>query len=186
MKNAKAEALKIYRDANPRARRTGPTAIEHSGGTQTIYGCVCGSRHTVATRNRGSTKHEREWQRAHANCLLDWVARHACPRDMPGLGDQAERLCRRADRPGSDQPGAKGTTMNLETKPLIVDASIVNLAIRTWPAYADAKRCVPSLTRDEWLAIRAGELRCVGDSESGFCLVNLDFDGEEVRRTCGR
>ena len=65
-----AEALAIYRAANPKARRTGSVAIVHYGGIQTILGCVCGAEHTTATRHRGKTKHERDWRALHADCIV--------------------------------------------------------------------------------------------------------------------
>lgn len=41
-----------YASMARRMRRTAPVAIEHSGGRQTIYGCLCGARHTCATNYR--------------------------------------------------------------------------------------------------------------------------------------
>ncbi len=65
----------IYRKlVDPRSRRTRSTAIIHSGGEQTIYGCVCGATHTAATRYRGTTRHEREWRHAHRSCMVEAVA----------------------------------------------------------------------------------------------------------------
>lgn len=51
-------------------RRTGATAIEHSGGRQTIFGCLCGSRHTASTDWNGrNAKHVQDWQGQHeASC----------------------------------------------------------------------------------------------------------------------
>ena len=47
-------------------RRTSATAIEHSGGKQTIFGCICGSRHTTSTDWNGrNAKHVIEWQVQH-------------------------------------------------------------------------------------------------------------------------
>lgn len=71
------KAMQIYRNLNPRARRTRSTAIIHSGERQTIYSCVCGSRHSVATRNRGRTKHEREWMDDHKECVIAWVMKRS-------------------------------------------------------------------------------------------------------------
>ena len=52
--------------ASPSLRRTGPTAIIHSGGTQTIFGCLCGATHTCATDYDGrNSKHVREWRELH-------------------------------------------------------------------------------------------------------------------------
>lgn len=64
------EALKVVRNDNPKMRRTGATAIEHSGGKQTIFGCVCGARHTAATSYRDA-RHVQDWIARHENCLLD-------------------------------------------------------------------------------------------------------------------
>ena len=51
-------------------RRTGATAIIHSGGRQTIFGCLCGSRHTASTDWNGrSALHVTNWQAEHeASC----------------------------------------------------------------------------------------------------------------------
>lgn len=47
-------------------RRSSPTAIVHSGGKQTIFGCVCGATHTTSTDWNGRrAKHVIEWQRRH-------------------------------------------------------------------------------------------------------------------------
>ena len=51
---------------SPTLRRTAPTAIVHSGSRQTIFDCLCGSRHTCATDFNGrAAKHVREWQKLH-------------------------------------------------------------------------------------------------------------------------
>lgn len=49
-----------------RMRRAQPVGIIHSGSVRTIYSCAhCHAEHTVATRNRGTTKHEREFLAYH-------------------------------------------------------------------------------------------------------------------------
>jgi hypothetical protein len=69
MKNTTIDPdMAIIRAAFPRLRRGGPVAIVHSGGRRTCYRCLCGAWHTVATRNRGTTKHEREFQAEHSAC----------------------------------------------------------------------------------------------------------------------
>jgi hypothetical protein len=61
----------IYRIVvNPKARRANSTAIIHSGGRRTIYGCVCGATHTEATDYRGKSKHYADWRRAHKDCMF--------------------------------------------------------------------------------------------------------------------
>lgn len=47
-------------------RRQFATAIVHSGGQQTIFGCVCGARHTCATSYR-QARHVAEWRAEHEN-----------------------------------------------------------------------------------------------------------------------
>ena len=55
----------------PSLRRTASTAIVRSGGTQTVFGCLCGSRHTCATDWNGrESKHVRDWQQEHADCAV--------------------------------------------------------------------------------------------------------------------
>lgn len=65
-------SLTLYRRMNTRARRTRATAIEHSGGSQTIYGCICGARHTCATSYR-QARHVSEWRKEHDRCLDVWA-----------------------------------------------------------------------------------------------------------------
>lgn len=65
-------AMRAWREAHPRSRRTRPTAIVHSGGVRTVYDCLCGARHSVATRNRGQTRHERDWLQKHEGCGEAW------------------------------------------------------------------------------------------------------------------
>lgn len=45
-------------------RRTRPTAIVHSGGRRTIFGCLCGARHTCATSYR-QARHVEAWCEQH-------------------------------------------------------------------------------------------------------------------------
>jgi len=71
----RAKAMTIWRKANPRARRSGPTATVHSGGAQTLYTCICGSGHSEATRNRGKTKHYTAWCERHQDCAVVWCQR---------------------------------------------------------------------------------------------------------------
>lgn len=61
-------AMTQIRRAFPRLRRTAPTAIVRSGGTATVFGCLCGDTHTVATYNRDTTRHVRVWLAEHAGC----------------------------------------------------------------------------------------------------------------------
>ena len=64
-----ANPMSIIRDAFPKMRRTAATAIIHSGGRKTIFGCLCGSRHTTSTDWHGrDALHVREWQGDHAAC----------------------------------------------------------------------------------------------------------------------
>jgi hypothetical protein len=67
-------AMRILRLQNPSMRRTKPVAIIHSGGKQTIFGCVCGAQHTTATRYRGKTRHEADFRLAHKYCAERIVA----------------------------------------------------------------------------------------------------------------
>jgi hypothetical protein len=71
------EAMTILRKAWPAMRRTYSTAIIHSGGKQTIFGCICGSRHTTSTDWNGrEAKHVREWEAEHANCCISLATRY--------------------------------------------------------------------------------------------------------------
>ena len=47
-------------------RRTGATAIIHSGGKRTIFGCLCGATHTAST----------EWNGRNAKHVTDWIQQH--------------------------------------------------------------------------------------------------------------
>jgi hypothetical protein len=68
------EILTAYRKLYPRSRRTESTAIIHSGGRQTIYGCVCGAEHTTSTEWKGrEAKHVLDWRAEHANCMKQIV-----------------------------------------------------------------------------------------------------------------
>ena len=69
-------AIKIIRDKFPALRRTSSTAIVHSGGRATVFGCLCGSYHTTSTDYRGrEARHVREWQKEHAACSSNLVTR---------------------------------------------------------------------------------------------------------------
>ena len=47
-------------------RRSGATAIEHSGGRRTIFGCLCGSQHSTSTDWNGrQALHVQRWQHEH-------------------------------------------------------------------------------------------------------------------------
>lgn len=66
-----ASGIARVREVFPRLRRSASTAIVHSGGKQTIFGCLCGSSHTTSTDWNGrAAKHVREWERDHASCAL--------------------------------------------------------------------------------------------------------------------
>lgn len=63
--------MKVIRRNFPAMRRNHPTAIIHSGGRQTIFNCICGSRHTTSTDWNGrEAKHVIDWQREHADCAI--------------------------------------------------------------------------------------------------------------------
>lgn len=61
------QAVKALRKLRTELRRTRSTAIIHSGGRQTIYGCVCGATHTCATSYRRA-RHVATWREEHAQC----------------------------------------------------------------------------------------------------------------------
>lgn len=70
------EAMTILRTNWPALRRTESTAIVHCGGKQTIFGCLCGSRHTTSTDWNGrEAKHVQEWQQEHEDCCIDLATR---------------------------------------------------------------------------------------------------------------
>jgi len=72
---AQATSLTTWRAANPRARRTRATAIVHNGARQTIYGCVCGSRHSTSTDWNGrNALHVGSWRAIHEDCIIAAVA----------------------------------------------------------------------------------------------------------------
>jgi hypothetical protein len=65
------EAMTLLRKLFPKMRRTASTAITHSGGRQTIFGCLCGARHTTSTDWNGrNARHVGEWQGEHAKCCI--------------------------------------------------------------------------------------------------------------------
>lgn len=61
------DAVAHLRATHPRMRRVFSTAVEHTGGQQTTYRCLCGARHTVATEYR-QAKHLCEWRQEHSGC----------------------------------------------------------------------------------------------------------------------
>lgn len=66
-----SEAIAHLKKGWPQLRRTASTAIIHSGGKQTIFGCLCGSRHTCATDWNGrDSKHVQDWQQEHCDCAI--------------------------------------------------------------------------------------------------------------------
>lgn len=67
MKTTMKPEMKQIRETFPALRRRRPTAIIRSGSGQTVYGCLCGSLHTCATRYRDA-KHVRDWIAAHEGC----------------------------------------------------------------------------------------------------------------------
>lgn len=67
MKTNIAPEMKQIRETFPTLRRRRPTAIIRSGSGQTVYGCLCGSLHTCATRHRDA-KHVRDWIAEHEGC----------------------------------------------------------------------------------------------------------------------
>ncbi len=68
-----AEGMRRYRSAHPSARRERATAIEHNGGKRTVFGCICGSRHSVATDWRNKTVHLAIWRANHEDCAQAWI-----------------------------------------------------------------------------------------------------------------
>ena len=73
-----SESMIAIRRAFPRLRRTSATAIIHSGGKQTIFGCLCGAKHTCATDWNGrDSKHVAVWCREHEACADAIAARLA-------------------------------------------------------------------------------------------------------------
>lgn len=67
------DAMSELRKAYPAMRRVGPVAIVHSGGAQTVLGCVCGATHTYATK-WGVPKHATAWRAEHNDCAATLVA----------------------------------------------------------------------------------------------------------------
>jgi hypothetical protein len=71
---AQAAALIIWRAANPKARRNRATAIVHNGGTKTVFGCVCGAKHSTSTDWNGrNAKHVEDWRGEHDDCIVEAV-----------------------------------------------------------------------------------------------------------------
>ena len=74
-------------------RRTGATAITHSGGKQTIFGCLCGSRHTTSTDWYGrSAKHVQDWQEQHETSCGELYAQMIARRDNDWLVAQRDAI----------------------------------------------------------------------------------------------
>lgn len=61
------DAVAQLRATHPRMRRGFSTAVERTGGSRTVYRCLCGARHTVATEYR-QAKHLCEWRQEHSGC----------------------------------------------------------------------------------------------------------------------
>lgn len=65
------QAITRIRKVFPRMRRTAATAIIHSGGKRTIFGCLCGSQHTTSTDWHGrDAKHVQDWRDVHSDCAV--------------------------------------------------------------------------------------------------------------------
>lgn len=65
------DAMKFLRSRFPTMRRTRATAIVHSGGRRTIFGCLCGREHTASTDWNGrAAKHVIEWRAEHDDCAI--------------------------------------------------------------------------------------------------------------------
>ena len=74
-------------------RRTGATAITHSGGKQTIFGCLCGSRHTASTEWNGrSAKHVQDWHHQHETSCGELYAQMIARRDNDWLAAQRDAI----------------------------------------------------------------------------------------------
>ena len=73
-----AEATQELRRRFPTMRRERSTAIVHSGGERTIFGCVCGAEHTCATSYR-QAKHVRQWREDHAGCSAKLLKTNEAP-----------------------------------------------------------------------------------------------------------
>jgi hypothetical protein len=74
--------IQMIRKAFPAMRRTASTAIIHSGGKRTIFGCLCGATHTTSTDWDGrNAKHVREWREQHAACAARIAAELAAGGD---------------------------------------------------------------------------------------------------------
>ena len=77
------EAMQILRAAWPTMRRTASTAIIHSGGKRTIFGCLCGATHTCSTEWNGrESKHVQDWQREHSRCCIKLATRYVLGEDV--------------------------------------------------------------------------------------------------------
>lgn len=61
------EAVLRLRLQYPFLRRTRSVAIERSGQCQTVYGCLCGARHTACSDYR-QARHVKEFMAKHSGC----------------------------------------------------------------------------------------------------------------------
>lgn len=62
-------AMAAWRRKHPKARRENPVAIERNGGTQRVYGCICGASISMCAKwpmtlrvARWITEHNRDCQ----------------------------------------------------------------------------------------------------------------------------
>lgn len=67
-----AIGMRYYRSTHPRSRRSNATAIEHNGGKKTVFGCLCGARHSCATSHR-EVLHVALWCADHSDCAQNWI-----------------------------------------------------------------------------------------------------------------
>jgi hypothetical protein len=70
------EAIAHLKKGWPQLRRTASTAIIHSGSKRTIFGCLCGARHTASTVWNGrEAKHVWDWRSEHSDCAINLANR---------------------------------------------------------------------------------------------------------------
>lgn len=78
-----ASPIATLRRAFPRLRRTRSTAIIHSGGRQTIFGCLCGAEHTTSTEWHGrDAVHVAVWRQEHEDCAARLAAEYEAGRTL--------------------------------------------------------------------------------------------------------
>lgn len=83
MKTTTTDPIQTLRKVFPAMRRTRATAIIRSGAKRTVFGCVCGSRHTCSTEWRGrDSKHVREWRAEHDACADKFAADYAAGKEI--------------------------------------------------------------------------------------------------------